>query len=60
MMSVVSLYARQVSSNFVSVECNAWMSVRVSVMEFGCSERKARVVGRSGLSESEFSASVRL
>lgn len=56
-MSVGSLYMRQVSSSFVSVECSAWISVRVSVIELGWSVPIVRAVGRSGSSESEFSAS---
>jgi hypothetical protein len=52
-MSVGSLYVRQVSSSFVSVECSAWIRVRVSVIELGFSAREAEAVGRSGLSESD-------
>ena len=56
-MSAASLYARHVSISLLSAECKAWMRVRVSVMEFGCATGAVRVDGRSGLSESERSAS---
>lgn len=54
-MSVESLYERQVSSSFVSVECSAWINVRVSVIELGCSVRDAGAAGRSESSESDCS-----
>jgi len=56
-MSVGSLYVRHVSSRFVSVECSAWISVRVSVTELGRSVREAGAAARSGSSESDCSAS---
>jgi hypothetical protein len=56
-MSVGSLYMRQVSSSFVSVEWSAWISVRVSVIELGWSVREVCAGGRSRSSESECSAS---